>query len=137
VNLTPELFMKACQESKGRGVYSLKLWDVNIYTSLLNDALKGNYPAHGAVCFGNWQLSRTKPLSIDYVNRYRYEITLDRINSIEKLAHWVDHLHTKIWFNYKEIDKRKKQQADFHGDDPQSPENFFRVIVALNSRGIL
>jgi hypothetical protein len=77
--------------------------------------------------WGDWRLALTSPFSLDY--NHGYEITLDRLNSWAKVAHWASHLHEKAWFN-------PEYTAD-NGGDRESALNFFRAIVSLTRRGLL
>ena len=130
--LTWQLFADACSGAKG--VYNLKPVDTEVYVALLREAMEGDYSRVKPLKFGCWHFARTKPLSLDFVHgggMMRYEITLDRLASLDAIAHWVDHLHEKVWFNYREV-------SDGHGKHPtmvpdsDSPLNFFKAIVALS-----
>jgi hypothetical protein len=104
------------------------------YLEMLQDAICEVNPPTGPTQFGAWRCNFTKPLSIDYCYGYPkynhnfYEIELSRINTLPALIHWIDHLHSKTWFN-----------TDYNAtaNDPESAMNFFRVVATLHLGGEL
>ena len=63
-----------------------------------------------------------------------YEIVLSELQTIENLAHVLDHLSGKVWFNPQEVWKHSVHQMC---RDQNSALHFFQVLVALNRRGKL
>ena len=133
--LTRQSFADACD---GERIYNLKAYDKVVYAALLREALQGDYSDVKPIKFGCWHFARTKPFSLDFVNGWgqRYEITLGRLADVEALAHWVDHLHSKIWFNCREVWDWNRRQPTM-APDREAPLNFFRAVVALTQRGLL
>jgi len=133
--LTRETFVNALvdkNETIHKGIYNLKHCDIDAYTALLREALDGDYSQLKRLRFGHWHFASTRPYSLDWVlvptahhrdNVYRYEIELTRLDTVGKIACWVDHLHTEGWFNCH--------------NGAGSPLNFFKAIVELNRRGKL
>lgn len=134
MKLTVEKFLAAAKKSKS---YELggQEWEQTTYAHMLRRALVEHemklvnqmYCKFPAV-WGNWRLGLGCPLSLDYVPA-GYEITLDRLDSIEKVVHWVGHLKEKVWFN-PPFERSELYDAD-------SAQNFFRAIVTLNDSQLL
>jgi hypothetical protein len=141
MNLTLEAFEAACKGGPKNGIYNIGGDEMYTYASLLDTALRTtNLKATGPIEFGWWKFNPTRPASIDgyvYGKFNPYWITLDRIDTIEKLAHWVDHLHEKVWFSPYETDTLANYTDGRFAADYHSARNFLKVIVALNGRGLL